>query len=108
MRIASVHKGVWFSVLGLWGLALACPGLACRRNQPKPRLDAASFPAPEAAAPVDLAGSVCDSRGSALPDALVIAWPKHRRAESVVQARSDKGGHFVLRGLAPGRPGSGP
>lgn len=88
--------------MGLCGLALACPGVACRCNQPKPRPDAAPVSAPEAAAPVDLAGSVYDSRGSVLPDALVIAWPKHRKAESVVQARSDQEGRFVLRGLVPG------
>ena len=53
-------------------------------------------------APVDLIGMVQDGRGVPLPDALVIAWPKDKREGSVVQARSDAEGHFVLSRLLPG------
>jgi hypothetical protein len=102
MRIASVHKGVRISVLAIFALALVCPGAGCRRSKPKVRPDAEVTPAHETATPVDLAGVVQDSRGNGLPDALVIAWAKHRRAESVVQARSDEVGSFVLHGLVPG------
>jgi protocatechuate 3,4-dioxygenase beta subunit len=47
-------------------------------------------------------GTVQDSRGTPLPDALVIAWPKDKHAGSVVQARSNPEGRFVLAGLLPG------
>jgi hypothetical protein len=66
------------------------------------RSDAESVSVQPPQTPVDLAGLVQDSRGDGLPDALVIAWPKHRRSESVVQARSDDEGRFVLQRLSPG------
>ncbi|HEX7599010.1 MAG TPA: carboxypeptidase-like regulatory domain-containing protein [Polyangia bacterium] len=43
-----------------------------------------------------------DSRGTPLPDAWVIAWPKDRRGNAVVQARSDPEGRFLLARLQPG------
>jgi hypothetical protein len=46
---------------------------------------------------------VQDSRGTPLPDALVIAWPKHKADDSVVQARSNPEGRFVLSRLLPGK-----
>ena len=52
--------------------------------------------------PVDLVGVVRDSRGTPLPDALVIAWPKNKNHGPVVQARSDPEGRFVLPRLPPG------
>lgn len=103
MRIASVHKGVGPCLWAVFALLLACPGAGCRRAKPKTRPAASvTASAHQPQNPVDLAGLVQDSRGNGLPDALVIAWPKHRRAESVLQARSDDEGGFVLRGLVPG------
>ncbi len=102
MRIASVHSGIRAGVLALFALTLVCPGTACRRGKSKAHSDAGTAAASAPPEPVDLAGVVHDSQGNALPDALVIAWPKHRRNEVVVQARSDETGRFVLRRIVPG------
>jgi hypothetical protein len=78
-------------------------GLACGS---KPRRDAAVdaelSSEKQVLPPVDLVGVVQDSRGTPLPDALVITWPKDRHDGSVVQARSNPEGRFVLAGLRPG------
>jgi protocatechuate 3,4-dioxygenase beta subunit len=77
-------------------------GLACRGS--KSRRDAAvdAKRAAKVLPPVDLVGVVQDSGGAPLPDALVIAWPKDKGADSVVQARSNSDGRFVLARLRPG------
>jgi Carboxypeptidase regulatory-like domain len=49
-----------------------------------------------------LEGTVEDGRGKALPDALVLAWPTGKRQARVVEATSDREGHFTLAGLARG------
>jgi hypothetical protein len=79
-------------------------GLACRGSKPRrdAAVDAELLPEGKVLASVDLVGVVQDSRGTPLPDALVIAWPKERHDGSVVQARSNPEGRFVLAGLRPG------
>ena len=83
---------------------VAAGGLACRGFKPKrdAAADARSVAVPELGPPVDLVGTVQDSRGTPLPDALVIAWPKNKHSGSVVQARSNPDGRFVLPRLLPG------
>ncbi|HJX54834.1 MAG TPA: carboxypeptidase-like regulatory domain-containing protein [Polyangia bacterium] len=79
-------------------------GFACRGSRPRrdAAVDVGVAAEGKVGPPVDLAGMVQDSRGTPLPDALVIAWPKDRRHGSVVQARSDREGRFVLSLLRPG------
>ncbi len=103
MRSASTHRQASPTILAVAALILVAGyGLACRR--PKPRRDAAvdAGQAAKVLPPVDLVGVVQDSGGVPLPDALVIAWPKDKRAGSVVQARSNPEGRFVLARLRPG------
>ena len=105
MRAASTDRHAHFPAAAVATLILvAACGPACRN--PKPTrdalVDAGSAAGPKFGAPVDLAGSVQDSRGTPLPDALVIAWPKDKRAGSLVQARSDPEGRFRLPRLLPG------
>ena len=103
MRIASVHARVLVSLSALFALALAAiPACRCGRLGPEPRPDAEVLVERGVQVSVDLAGVVCDSRGAPLPDALVIAWPKVRQTQSVVQAYSDEEGRFVLPRLTPG------
>jgi protocatechuate 3,4-dioxygenase beta subunit len=99
MRSASTHR----NSLGVAALILVAGcGLACRGS--KPRRDAAvdAGRAAKVLPPVDLVGVVQDGGGVPLPDALVIAWPKDKRGNSVVQARSNSEGRFVLARLRPG------
>jgi protocatechuate 3,4-dioxygenase beta subunit len=49
-----------------------------------------------------LEGTVQDGHGKALPDALVLAWPTGKREGRVIEAHSDRDGHFTLAGLARG------
>jgi protocatechuate 3,4-dioxygenase beta subunit len=49
-----------------------------------------------------LEGVVQDSKGKALPDALVLAWPMGRRQGTLVEARSGTDGRFTLAGLPSG------
>ena len=56
-----------------------------------------------AAAPSNLDGVVQDRNGVAIPDALIIAWPKGKRGEGIAQARSSEDGRFLLPGLRAGR-----
>lgn len=105
MRAASTHKQRCRAIFAMAVLLfLAASGLACRK--PKPIRDAAVDAGVAAKRkldpPVDLIGVVEDSRGTPLPDALVIAWPKLKRDGLVVQARSDQDGRFVLAHLRPG------
>jgi protocatechuate 3,4-dioxygenase beta subunit len=81
------------------GAALACRGSNPKRNAPG---DAGLAASQRRLPLVDVVGVVQDGRGTPLPDALVIAWPKDRRAGSVVQARSNPEGRFVLARLQPG------
>jgi protocatechuate 3,4-dioxygenase beta subunit len=85
-------------------MVVAACGLACRGSKPKrdAAADAESVVDRQAGPPVDLVGTVQDSRGMPLPDALVIAWPKDKHAGSVVQARSNPDGRFLLAALLPG------
>ena len=103
MRSASTHRHAIFTTLAVVGVMLvtgpACTGGKPARPQPG---DAGPEKPKPALPPVDLVGVVQDGRGTPLPDALVIAWPKDKRASSVVQARSDPGGRFVLARLQPG------
>jgi protocatechuate 3,4-dioxygenase beta subunit len=64
--------------------------------------DGSQGPAREAA-PSNLEGVVQDRQGVAMPDVLVIAWPKGKRGEAVAQARTSEDGQFLLPGLRPGR-----
>ena len=105
MRAASTDRQAHLPAPAVATLILvAACGLACRK--PKPTrdvpVDARSAAAPRLGPPVDLAGTVQDSRGTPLPDALVIAWPKDKHAGSLVQARSDPNGRFLLPHLLPG------
>jgi protocatechuate 3,4-dioxygenase beta subunit len=105
MRAASTHRQVSPAILaGAALLLLAVCGLACRKSKPNrdAAVDAGVTAERKVGPPVDLAGVVQDSRGTPLPDALVIAWPKVKRDGSVVQARSDSDGRFVLSRLRPG------
>jgi len=99
MPSASTHSKVAFVALAsaLFGGTLGCKGGQA------PARDAAPRPSETAAPPVLFEGVVQDRKGVALPDALVIAWPKGRRGEAVAQARSDEEGRFFLPGLRPGR-----
>jgi hypothetical protein len=85
-------------------ILMTAGGLACRKHKPKrdAAVDVRSAAEPTLGPPVDLVGTVQDSRGSPLPDALVIAWPKDRHSGSVVQARSSPDGRFLLPRLLPG------
>src|SRR5205814_8648454 len=49
-----------------------------------------------------LDGTVEDGRGKPLPDALVLAWPTGKRQGRVIEAHSDREGHFTLAGLSRG------
>jgi hypothetical protein len=105
MPAASTHRQVSRAILAMAGLVVVFSGgLACRRS--KPRRDAAvgaeQLAERKVVSPVDLVGVVQDSRGTPLPDALIIAWPKDRHDDSMVQARSNPEGRFVLAGLGPG------
>jgi protocatechuate 3,4-dioxygenase beta subunit len=105
MRAASTHRQASPAIVVAVAIFLvAAAGLACRGS--KPRRDAAAdaelSAERNADQPVDLLGVVQDGRGTPLPDALLIAWPKDRRDSSVVQARSSPEGRFVLTGLRPG------
>jgi protocatechuate 3,4-dioxygenase beta subunit len=105
MPIASTDRQAGIAtVLMAAHILVAAGGLACRGSKPKrdAAVDARSVAAPNLGPPVDLVGTVQDSRGTPLPDALVIAWPKDKHSGSVVQARSNPDGHFVLPRLLPG------
>ena len=105
MRAASTHRQAGPTIVAVAGLiVVASCGLACRGSRPKrdATVDAELAAERKVGAPVDLIGMVQDGRGVPLPDALVIAWPKDKRETSVVQARSDAEGHFVLSRLLPG------
>ena len=82
-------------------VAAALCGCSSKGNQRK--MDAATARDAKPAAPVDLSGTVVDSRSTPLPDVLVIGWPKGRRGEAVAQARTAEDGHFILPRLRPGR-----
>src|SRR5882757_8323988 len=49
-----------------------------------------------------LEGTVQDSRGQALPDALVLAWPTGKRQGPLSEAHSDRDGRFTVAGLPRG------
>jgi len=49
-----------------------------------------------------LEGTVQDSHGKGLPDALVLAWPTGKREARVIEGHSDREGRFTLAGLARG------
>ena len=105
MRAASTHRQANLVTLGVMGLILvAVCGLACRKSEPRRNAlgDAVLAPARKTPSPVDLVGVVQDGGGTPLPDALVIAWPKGKSEGSVVQARSNSEGRFVLTGMRPG------
>lgn len=105
MRAASTDRQARIAIVVMAALILvAAGGPACRGSKPKrdAAVDAKSAAERTLGPPVDLVGTVQDSRGTPLPDALVIAWPKVKRAGSVVQARSNPDGRFVLARLRPG------
>ena len=105
MRAASTDRKVPVAILVMATLGFAAGGaLACRgsKRTRDAAVDARSPSEPKLAPPVDLPGTVQDSRGTPLPDALVIAWPKDKRAGALVQARSDPEGRFLLPHLLPG------
>ena len=103
MPFASTHRQVISAILVAAELTLvAGQELACRRSLPKRAAAVDAGHETKVLPPVDLAGVVQDSGGVPLPDALVIAWPKDKRAGSVVQARSNSEGRFLLARLRPG------
>ena len=105
MRIASTDRQAGIATVVMAAhILVAAGGLACRGSRPKRDAvgDAESVAERKVGPPVDLAGTVQDSRGTPLPDALVIAWPKDKHPGSVVQARSNPDGRFVLPRLLPG------
>ena len=105
MPAASIHRQVSPTILAMAGLVVVFSGgLACRGSKPRrdAAVDAERLAEKNVPSPVDLVGVVQDSRGTPLPDALVIAWPKDRHDGSMVQARSNPEGRFVLAGLRPG------
>jgi hypothetical protein len=51
----------------------------------------------------DLEGKVTDKKNIALPDVLVLAWPKGKHGQGVVQTRTDQNGHFLLPKIQSGR-----
>jgi protocatechuate 3,4-dioxygenase beta subunit len=105
MPIASTDRQAGIATVVMAAhILVAAGGLACRGSRPKRDAvgDAESVAERKVGPPVDLAGTVQDSRGTPLPDALVIAWPKDKHPGSVVQARSNPDGRFVLPRLLPG------
>jgi hypothetical protein len=105
MHIASIQRQVFPSILAASALILTgVSGVACRGSKKNhaASADAAQDANSTAQRPADLIGVVQDSHGAPLPDAWVIAWPKAGRRNSVVQARSDSDGRFLLPRLAPG------
>ena len=86
------------------GLLWGCKGGRTPTKAQALRRDAgAGAASPEARAPANFEGIVQDRQGIALPDALVIAWPKGKRGEAVAQARTGEDGRFLLPGLRPDR-----
>lgn len=102
MLSASVHSKVCV-VLGIAVAGMVPSGCRGRVPLPAGRGDAATDATPRERPATDLAGVVHDRRGTPLPDVLVIAWPKGKRGDAVVQARSGRDGRFVLPALRPGR-----
>ena len=104
MRAASTHRQARPTILAAWVILATVCGFACRGSKPKrdAAADARLAAEKRLGPPVDLDGMVQDSGGTPLPDALVIAWPKDKRHGSVVQARSNSEGRFVLSRLLPG------
>jgi protocatechuate 3,4-dioxygenase beta subunit len=103
MLSASVHSKLSIAILSL----VACLPGACRNKRPSSRAQAVSTDASQTLsperAPTNLAGVVRDRLGAALPDVLVIAWPKGKRGEAVAQARTTEDGRFLLPGLRADR-----
>ncbi len=96
----SKHRAVFVVVL-LWA---AVSPFACRGRARQAATDGAPSDAlAPAAAPSNFEGIVQDRTGVAIPDALLIAWPKGKRGQGIAQARSDEEGRFLLPGLRAGR-----
>jgi hypothetical protein len=94
------HREVFLVFL----LLTAVSPFACRGRARQAATGATPFDAlATAAAPSNLDGVVQDRSGVAIPDALLIAWPKGRRGEGIAQARSNEDGRFLLPGLRAGR-----
>jgi protocatechuate 3,4-dioxygenase beta subunit len=96
----SKHRDVFLVVL----LGAAVSSSACRGRARPATTDAApSDTLVTVTAPSNLEGIVEDRDGVAIPDALIIAWPKGKRGEGIAQARSTEEGRFLLPGLRAGR-----
>ena len=101
MLSASVHSKSSIAI----STVVACLSLGCRSKTPAGGTQASLRDAGQGPysvrelATTNLEGVVQDRQGVALPDVLVIAWPKGKRGDAVAQARTGDDGRFMLPGL---------